>query len=147
VWYESKLEVPLTQKYKVFTGESYKRFYVVLGGRALQVTGYGKPSYAESETEEVRKTLQWRQYALPIGWMTENVREASVEEQAIDTAAARAAGLERAKAEILMGAGEEARFVSYNVLQEKTENGKVYMNVLFQVEEAIVEELPIVQGE
>jgi similar to stage IV sporulation protein len=147
VWYESRLEVPLTQRFKVYSGESYKRFYLIFGERALQVTGYGKPAYEASEVDESRKTLQWRQYALPFGWMTENIREARTEEQTVEAADARAAGLERAKAEILMNAGDEARFVSYNVLQEKTENGKVYMNVLFQVEEIITEELPIVQGE
>lgn len=147
VWYESKLEIPLVQRYKVYTGESFERFYIVFGSRALQVTGYGNPDYGIQESEQRRQTLQWRQYALPIGWMTERVREAREDEETVELAAARSAGLERAKAEILMNAGDEARFVSYNVLQEKTENGKVYMNVLFQVEETITEELPIVQGE
>jgi similar to stage IV sporulation protein len=147
VWYESTLEVPLVRNYKVYTGETFKRFYLVVGGRALQVTGYGKEDYAASDKEEVRRSIGWRNYTLPIGWLTEKVLETRMEETAIDLDAARAAGLERAKADILMNAGKDAVFVSYNVLQEKTDNGKVYMNVLFQVEETITEELAIVQGE
>lgn len=147
VWYESKLEIPLTQRYKVYTGENFNRFYIVFGSRALQITGYGKEQYESSETEESRKTLQWRKYALPVGWMTEKVMQSRMEEIPVEQAEARASGLERAKADILMNAGEGARFISYNVLQEKIENGKVYMKVLFQVEETITEELAIVQGE
>lgn len=147
VWYESQLEIPLVRQNKVYTGESFKRFYLVMGGRALQITGYGKKDYQSEEKIESRKTLGWRNYVLPFGWLTEKVMETRGDDTAMDTDAARAAGLERAKADILMNAGKDAVFVGYNVLQEKTDNGKVYMNVLFQVEETISEELAIVQGE
>jgi similar to stage IV sporulation protein len=38
---------------------------------------------------------------------------------------------------------------SENILHEKTDNGKVYMKVLFEVEQSIVKEEPLVymQGE
>ncbi|MDF2937973.1 MAG: sporulation protein [Paenibacillaceae bacterium] len=147
VWYESKLEIPIARQYMVYTGETFGRFYLVLGGRALQLTGYGKEDYASSDKRESRTTLGWRQYNLPLGWIREKVLETRLDEGTEGPEAARAAGLERAKADILMTAGKDARFVSYNVLQEKTDNGKVYMNVLFQVEETISEELAIVQGE
>lgn len=147
VWYESSLEVPLTRQNKVYTGETFKRHYLVMGDRALQVSGYGKEDYTSSDKRESRKTLGWRQVALPVGWLTETVLETRLEDTEIDLQTAREAGLERAKADILLKAGKDALFVSYNVLQEKTDNGKVYMNVLFQVEETITEELAIVQGE
>ncbi|MDF2925489.1 MAG: sporulation protein [Paenibacillaceae bacterium] len=147
IWYESRIEVPLIRQHKVYTGEVFKRFYLVFGGRALQITGYGKTDYEASDKEESRKTLGWRNYMLPVGWLTEKVMEVRQEDVPVEPEAARAAGLERAKADILMNAGKDAKFVSYNVLQEKTDNGKVYMNVLFQVEETITEELAIVQGE
>lgn len=147
VWYESALEIPLTRQYMVYTGETFERSYLVLGNRALQLGGYGKEDFPSSDKRESRKTLSWRRYVLPLGWLTEKVLETRVEEAAVEPANAREAGLERAKADILMKAGKDAAFVSYNVLQEKTDNGKVYMNVLFQVEETISEELAIVQGE
>jgi similar to stage IV sporulation protein len=147
VWYESKLEIPIAPQYMVYTGESFSRFYLVLGGRALQLTGYGKEDYASSDKREARTALGWKSYSLPFGWIKEKVLETRVDGGTQGPEAARAAGMERAKADILMHAGKDARFVSYNVLQEKTDNGKVYMNVLFQVEETISEELAIVQGE
>lgn len=45
VWYSPKIEVPLTQKYKVYTGETYEKKYIVFGQRALQLTGYRKPVF------------------------------------------------------------------------------------------------------
>lgn len=147
VWYESAVEAPLSLQYKVYTGDNFKRFYLVFGTRALQVTGYGKKALEPSETIEDRKVLQWRNITLPFGWLTEKVMQAQMVEQPIDAEAAKSVGLERAQAELLSAAGEEARIVSHNILQEKIENGKVYMKVLFQVEETIMEEQPIVQGE
>lgn len=147
VWYESSLEILLTRQHKVYTGETFKRQYLVLGGRALQLTGYGKEEFASSDKEESRRMLGWRNYVLPVGWLTEKVMETRLEESQVEADTASKAGLERAKADILANAGKDAVFVSFNILQEKTDNGKVYMNVLFQVEETISEELAIVQGE
>lgn len=147
VWYESRLEIPIARQYMVYTGETFQRFYLVLGGRALQLTGYNKTDYPSSDKRESRTTVGWKKYTLPVGWIREKVLETRVDEGTGGVEAAREAGLERAKTDILMQAGKDARFVSYNVLQEKTDNGKVYMNVLFQVEETISEELAIVQGE
>ncbi|MNR50329.1 putative stage IV sporulation protein YqfD [compost metagenome] len=58
-------------------------------------------------------------------------------------------GLERAKLDILAKNGADAQIVQQKILHEKTDNGKVYMKVLFEVEQNIAEELPIVhhQGE
>lgn len=147
VWYESDIEVPLTQYHKVYTGESFGRFYLVFGSRALQVTGYGKQAYELAETISSRKTLQWRQYSLPIGWMNEKVLEALKSEESLDEPNAKALGIERAKNDLLAQADSTARMVSSKVLQEKIENGKVLMKVHFEIEESIGEELAIVPGQ
>jgi len=144
VWYAPKIEVPLTLQYKVYTGEQKKRFYLVFGNRALQVTGYGKLAFEQFEAIQERKALQWRNYRLPLGWISEKVLETRMAEQPLDPAEARAIGLERAKSEILAVAGEGARVVGEKILHEKTENGKVYMEVHLEVEESIAAEQPIV---
>ncbi|MFD0870576.1 MULTISPECIES: sporulation protein YqfD [Paenibacillus] len=143
VWYTSKIEVPMVRKYKTYTGESYRRFYLVFGNRALQLTGYGT-SYEQSEQEASRKTLQWRNYGLPVGWMNEKVREVRYLEEPLEREAARQIGLERARADILHGAGEDSRITSEKVLKEQEENGVLVMEVHFEVEENIAVEQPIV---
>ncbi|MCZ8511175.1 sporulation protein YqfD [Paenibacillus filicis] len=144
VWYKPTVEVPLTRTYKVYTGEARKRFYLVLGNRGLQLTGYGKIPYEQYESIPERKTLGWRNYTLPVGWINEKIMETRTEEQPIDPKEARATGLNQARADLLATAGKDARVVSEKILHEKAENGKVYMEVLFEVEEPIAEEQPIV---
>ncbi|WP_260115449.1 sporulation protein YqfD [Paenibacillus hexagrammi] len=66
----------------------------------------------------------------------------------IDLDTAKKAGLEQARARLLAASGSDSRIVGEKILHEKTENGKVYMEVHFEVEEYITEEQPIVtQGE
>ncbi|TVY09652.1 sporulation protein YqfD [Paenibacillus cremeus] len=144
VWYKPTVEVPLTRQYKTYTGEMKKRFYLVIGSRALMLYGYGKIGFEQYESIPERKTLQWRNFVLPIGWLSEKVMEVQVAEQAIDPKEASATGLAQAKSEILAAAGSDSRVVSEKILHEKTENGKVYMEVYLEVEEPIAVEQPIV---
>ncbi|MED4602655.1 sporulation protein YqfD [Paenibacillus validus] len=144
VWYKPTVEVPLVRQYKVYTGESKQRSYLVLGSRGVQVSGYGKVPFGQTETIQERKTLSWRSYTLPIGWLSEKVMEVELQEQPIDPKEASSVGLTEAKAQILSAAGGGARVVSEKILHEKAENGKVYMEVLLEVEESIAVEQPIV---
>jgi similar to stage IV sporulation protein len=148
VWYTSNIEVPLIRAFKVYSGEIKDRSYLVLGSRALQITGYGKLAFEQYETIPDRKMLQWRNYMLPIGWLHEKVMEAHYVEQPISNSEAKTSSLEQARDELLASSGKESRITGEKILHEKTENGKVYMEVHFEVEELIAEEQPIViQGE
>ncbi|WP_243735198.1 sporulation protein YqfD [Paenibacillus turpanensis] len=144
VWHQYTIEAPLTKKYKVFTGDERKRFYVVFGDRGLQLTGYGKLEFSQYESLQDRNALQWREWVLPIGWMNETLKAYEIVEQPISEEEAKAVALEQARADVLQKGGEGAAVRSENILHEKSENGKVYMTVLFEVEENITAELPIV---
>ncbi|SDM88699.1 similar to stage IV sporulation protein [Paenibacillus sp. yr247] len=144
VWYTSRIEAPLTKTYKVYTGEATNRNYLVLGTRALQVSGYGKLKFEHFETIPERKTLAWRSFALPLGWLHEKVMEVHIAQEPVEPANAKKAGLEQARANLLGAAGADARLVGEKILHEKTENGKIYIEVHFEVEENIAEEQPIV---
>ncbi|NEW05206.1 sporulation protein YqfD [Paenibacillus sp. SYP-B3998] len=144
VWYTSHIEVPLTRTYKVYTGETSNRNYLVFGTRALQVSGFGKQKYEQFETIPERKSLQWRSFALPIGWLHEKIMEVNNIEEPVEAIDAKKGGLEQARSELLTLAGPESRVAGEKILHEKTENGKVYMEVHFEVEENIAEEQPIV---
>lgn len=143
VWYVPKVEVPLTMTYKVYTGESFKKNYLVIGQRGLQITGYRSPNYDSAEVIPNRKSLSWRNFVLPFGWLSEKVMEVNYVEQKLELADARAIGLNQARAEMTSNAGQGARVTGEKILHEKTENGKVYMEVHFEVEESITAEQPI----
>jgi similar to stage IV sporulation protein len=144
VWYTSNIEVPLTQRSKVFTGESKDRHYLVIGNRGVQLTGYGKIPFAQSETVPDRTVWHIGPWPLPLGWLHERIYAVDTAERPIDAAEAHSIGLQRGRAETLAAAGPDAILKTEKILHEKTENGKVYMEVHFEVEENIAAEQSIV---
>ncbi|OME53680.1 MULTISPECIES: sporulation protein YqfD [Paenibacillus] len=146
VWHEYNIEVPLKTTNSTYTGERKDRTYLVLGKWAIQLWGYGKSAFENSKTLTEHDPLSWRSIELPLGLMTEKEMEINETKDTITTEAGVARGIERAKNDILARYGVDSVIKSQKVLHEKKENGKVYMKVIFEVEEKISEELPIVNN-
>lgn len=147
VWHVYDIQTPLIHQHKVYTGESKVRQHLVVGNRALQITGYGKSPFAASESDSKRSILQWRDIALPFGWIREEIREVRVDQEKIAAKDAITIGLSQARADIMTKYSKDARIHNEKILHEKIEGGKVYMKVLFEVEQEISTELLIIQGE
>lgn len=147
VWYTSKIEVPLVLKQNSYTGEFAKKSYIVIGNRALQISGYRQKKFDLFMQESVRKSLQWHKWTLPIGWIHESLQETQILEQKRTQEEAAKLGIQQAQASILRGMDPDARITSQKILHERVENGTVYMEVHFEVEQSIVQEQPIIQGE
>jgi len=145
VWYEFEVKAPLIQKYRVFTGERQSRSYLVLGNRALQLSGFNQEPYEKSETLTTTDLLTIGKYTLPIGKMKELEQESTFEQRELTVEQVKAESLEQARLRILTHAGEDAEIVSEIVLHEATENGKVVMKVLYEINQSITKEQPIVQ--
>ncbi|MGF7046099.1 hypothetical protein J2T13_000561 [Paenibacillus sp. DS2015] len=149
VWHEYNIQVPIVQKHKVYTGESRNRNYLVLGNWGIQFWGYGKVPYEKYDIVEEQDPLTWRSLKLSVGWMTEKIMETEITSETISSEKAKKLGFEGAIRDILAKYGNDSKVISQKILHEKKENGKVYMKVLFEVEEKITEERTIVydQGE
>ncbi|WP_149093286.1 sporulation protein YqfD [Paenibacillus terrae] len=149
VWHEYEISSPTVRRSSTYTGNSHDRLYLVLGNHAVQLWGYGKIPYSAHKTTVEHDPLTWRSFRLPVGWMTESVRETKIHEDKLTEAEAQNRGIEGARADILAKYGKGTKIMSQKILHEKRENGKVYMKVLFEVEQNIAEELPLVhnQGE
>lgn len=145
VWEEATVEIPLTLRHKVYTGASKTRSYLVIGNRGLQLTGYGKLPFERFETISDHRTVQWRNWRLPIGWLKETLLESKIEEIPLDPEQAKQMALDQARAEVVAAAGPDAVCVGEKIiLHEKSDNGKVYMKVLFEIDQPIAVEQPIV---
>lgn len=145
VWEEATVEIPLVQRRKVYTGETQSRSYLVIGKRGLQLSGYGETPFSEFETVSQRSALRWREWTLPVGWLSEKLLESRIEERKLEPDEAKAISLEQARSEVVAAAGPDAIWRSEKiVLHEKSDNGKVYMKVLFEIEQPIAVEQPIV---
>jgi similar to stage IV sporulation protein len=147
VWYTSHIEVPLILRQNSYTGESAERFLIVIGDRALQITGYQQRKFEMFTKQIVRKSVQWHKWTLPIGWIQESFQETQILEQKRSQVEAVKLGMEHAQASILQAADPNARIIAQKVLHERLENGTVYMEAHFEVEQSIVQEQPIIQGE
>lgn len=145
VWHEYKIASPLTVKSKGFTGSSNERGYLVIGNRALQVSGYGQEPFERSEVLGEIKRLRLGKWTLPFGQMNEVEKEVAYTETKLTEDEAKRAGLEQARAELLAACGPGAVIKGEKLLHEHTENGKVMINVLFEVEQSIAMDRPIVQ--
>ncbi|OKP69538.1 sporulation protein YqfD [Paenibacillus sp. P3E] len=146
VWHEYNIEVPLKRSGSSYTGERKDRTYLVLGKWAIQLWGYGVSGFTESRTLTEHDPLTWRSFQLPLGLMTEKEMEVRSTTDTLTPEAARQEGITGAKNDILARYGTDSTIKSQKILHEKKDNGKVYMKVLFEVEERITEELPIVNN-
>ncbi|MGI2293974.1 sporulation protein YqfD [Paenibacillus sp. GXUN7292] len=143
-WYEYSIETPLTQQAKVYTGNKKTSWHLVIGSRMLQVSGFGGMKFDASETITKEEQVSWRNITLPFGRLKKTVMETATEERELTVEEARSTAILQAKADVLEKAGLDAIIVDEIVLHEKTDNGKVYMKVLFEVDQSIVKELPLV---
>ncbi|MHA6483730.1 sporulation protein YqfD [Paenibacillus sp. strain BS8-2] len=145
VWYEYEVEAPMTQQTKVYTGEKKTKWFAVIGNRALQLSGFGDNPFGQSESVTREERVSWRDWTLPFGRMKETILESEMQERTLTEEEAKAVGIMQARAEVMEKAGMDALIQDEIVLHEKADNGKVYMKVLFEVEQSIAEELPLVQ--
>ena len=147
VWYEYNVQAPIVKQHKALTGEARMTFHLVFGGRALQLTGYFQKPYAEEQVETDRKQLRFGPWTAPIGWMTVTHREASIVEETRTAAEAKATGLANARADLIATLGGNTVIRAEKILHERTDNGKVVMNVLFEAEVDLATERPILEEE
>jgi len=145
VWYEFKIESPLEREVKAYTGEEITRKYWLIGNRALQISGYKGPTFALSDTRAAYKKLRLGPWTLPFGSGIEKEKEVVVLSDRLSEEEAKNAGLAQARLELLAKCGEGAVIKAEKLLHEQTENGKVVINVLFEVEQSIALERPIIQ--
>lgn len=146
VWYETTVSVPRLQIHRTYTGLSHNRSYLVLGTRALQLSGYGK-GYTHSVAIGEPKMLHFGKWVLPVGWLKEQVKESEEREYTLSAAEAKARGLTRARGDLLRNAGEGARIAGEHVLEEKPAAGQLVLRVLYEVEEEITREQAVVELE
>ncbi|MFD0672068.1 sporulation protein YqfD [Cohnella sp. GCM10027633] len=146
VWHEYKIVSPMSKKIKSYTGESRTRGYWLIGNRALQISGYGGAEYEESQVRASMKRSQLWKWALPFGTMKEVELEVIETERKLTAAEAKEAGLSAARTELLSKSGVGAAIKAENILHEHTENGKVMLSVLFEVEQSIAESRPFVRA-
>lgn len=144
VWYEYKAQIPLVQELTSFTGEKKQNKYIVLGERTFKFRKNEK-QFESSETIQEYNPLKVLNYELPIGNLQEIEYETRIIKNELNRKEAVTVALNQAKQRLLEKAGSDAKVINQNILHEELQNGKVVIRVLFEVEQSIVQQKPIVQ--
>lgn len=144
VWYEYQVTVPLAQKRKVYTGNTSHLRYIVIGDRGLKISGYKAPKFDKFESDQDRHVWQWRNFTLPIGWMSETVREVSYDVRQLEAEEAVNIGLNHARSEVLLEAGNKAEITDETLLSKTIGEKEVTLTLLFEVDQHIATEQAIV---
>jgi len=147
VWYEYNVTVPTVKQHQALTGNARSSFHLVLGSRALQLTGYWQKPFANERVDTGRKQLRIGPWTTPVGWMTVTRHEAAVHEEKRTAKEARETGLANARADLIANVGGDAVVRQEKILHERTDNGKVVMKVVFEVEVDLAAERTIMPEE
>ena len=146
-WYKSTVVVELSTKFNVFTGQNNTKHYLQLGSLSIPIWGFSKNNYKNFETEEYQKQVKFIKWNLPIFYqkviereMEETERKYTVE-KAVDVAKM----IGKSKLEDKLD--DDAEIIGEKVLQQTTNNGKVELEIYYNVIENIVTTIPLVQGD
>jgi similar to stage IV sporulation protein len=137
VWYTTELVIPLEQTRKVYTGQSYKKKYAVIGSFPVQVWGYGQNPYARYEELAVDQEFHVGSFTIPIQIRHTEVKEILEEKISLTEEEAKLEALKQSQADIHAGIGENGRIVSQKILHLRIEHGNLYIKVLSEVIEDI----------
>lgn len=151
VWYESKVTLPLKQQWSEYTGNIIEKKYISfkLGNRMIKYKGPKEIPYQRYEKQYDWKILSWRNYQLPVVFVTEKNLEYEEKEKMLSEDEAIKIALEQTKKNLSSKIKADNKILSEKVLHQSVDNGKLTIKVLYEVLEDITATEPIVikQGE
>lgn len=138
----------MTLRGETYTGERASQYELRLGDFAWQFWGRGVEEDFDNfheQTESIKLPLVFTTIELPIERTTYSERGQREISYSVDEASERAKQV--ADRELRRQLGPDAEVISENILQTRTDNGKVTVSIHYEVIENIAEEAPISQGE
>ncbi|MBD8069193.1 sporulation protein YqfD [Bacillus sp. PS06] len=146
-WYKSDVVVELSTKLNVFTGNNKTKHYLQIGSLSIPIWGFGKHEYKDFVTETNDHSIKFMKWSLPIGYKHVTIREKEEKIREYTEKEAIAAGKEYGKTKLEKGLDDDAEIIGEKVLRQTTNNGKVKMEIYYNVIENIVTTIPLVQGD
>ncbi|OEF99723.1 sporulation protein YqfD [Vulcanibacillus modesticaldus] len=144
VWYQSRIIIPVKQKWRELTGNVFKRKYIMIGNRMIKIKGFGEIPYERYQQRYILKQLTFKNYKLPVGFIEENLLEYEERERFLSDTLAYKISMEQTKRDLYSKIKSDSKILSEKVLLKKKENGKFTLKVLFEVLEDITTTQPII---
>lgn len=146
VWHKYDISAPFITRHKVYTGQQVERKYGYVGKQKLLLSGFKHIPYSHYERMKNKHFVHWRHITLPFGYLQETVKEVKYVTQKRSLAQAVYAGIRQAREDVLVRYGPHAHIQVEKTLHQRTDNDKVMIRILFEVEQSIVKELPLVHS-
>ncbi|KMJ60173.1 stage IV sporulation protein [Bacillus sp. LL01] len=146
-WYLTKVDVPIKTKLPVLTGEAYNRHYVKVGSLKVPVWGFFTPEFERQEEYDAERPFYFWKWKLPFSYVGNTVHEQEIVERIYDDEEVIEQALKIGRDQVLSDLDEEAEIKGEKVLRTHKENGKVSVDIHYQVIENIVKIEPIIQGD
>ncbi|NEU32363.1 sporulation protein YqfD [bacterium LRH843] len=147
IWYKSEASVPLNTLFTSLTGERVSRHYVRVNEWDLPIWGFGKNEFQTFQQFEHETPLKFFKWTLPITYKKRDLFETSQFKRTYTKKEAVLAAQNRARVDLIKHLPADARIIGEKVLHEAVENGKVNLQIHYQVIEDITSEQPIIQGD
>ncbi|GMB07585.1 hypothetical protein EDD69_108116 [Thermolongibacillus altinsuensis] len=146
-WYKSTVVLPLQTTFYVLTGNYKETHYLRIGQLQIPIWWKNKNGFSSYEKETTQRHFRFLHWTLPLSYekvvwreKEEVVRHYSVEE-------AFRAAKEAARKELKRKLPDDAVIKGEKVLHQTKENGKVKIEMHYQIIENIATPQPIIQGD
>lgn len=147
VWYKSTATVSLKQKWREYTGETYERGYLAIGNRKLKVKGFDDVEFTEYHQISDYKQVYLKNIKLPIGYIKENLLEYELREKILTESEALNIAIEQTKNDLYSKINSTSTIINEKIITKKVQDGKISVEILYEVLEDITDLQPIIQGE
>lgn len=146
-WYKSAVEVEITTKLNVMTGENKQKHYISIGDLRIPVWGYGNVEYKEYQTELDKRPIKFFNWELPIAYEKVTIRESEEITRKYTTNEAIEEAKRIGRNALEQDLDSDAEIIEEKVLRQSINNGKVKLEIKYNVIENIVTTIPLVQGD
>ncbi|MCZ0755561.1 sporulation protein YqfD [Anoxybacillus sp. J5B_2022] len=146
-WYKSTVVLPLEAAFHVFTGKYIEKHYIAINSFSIPVWGFQKVPFAHYEAERQKQPLRFWKWELPIFYERVIYRETEQVKRNYSWDEAFQKAKEIARKELKAKLDEDASIKGEKVLHAAKENGKVRVEIYYEVIENIAIPQPIVQGD
>jgi similar to stage IV sporulation protein len=146
-WYLTQADIPIKTTLPVLTGEAFNRHSIKVGSLKMPVWGFFNKDFERQEEYEAERPFYFWKWKLPISYVGKTVYEQEIVERIYDDEEVIEQALEMGRNQVLSNLDGDAAIKGEKVLRTHKENGKVRVDIHYQVIENIVKIEPIIQGD
>lgn len=136
-WYKSTVVLPLEATFQVLTGKYMEKHYIAVKNISLPIWGFQKPAFRHYEIDRLKRPFRFWKWDLPIYYERVVFRETQEAKRSYTWVEALAKAKELARKELKAKLPEDAMIKGEKVLHQAKENGKVRVELHYQVIENI----------